>query len=399
MIVLRTYRGIDSKKIERVKMVDEATLKYEEYDTKIVKAVLKDLPNCIDNIELDKYGNIKLKNFNTAVKRKAYKQSYTKQHQVNHYCVITGYQHGLLSYIADTPDGHIASGCNVTLAEIALALNTKVEELRFFNGYIEMEGNKPSIFVYRDNGYRKLQNITAPILRETDLQFGDDWDVEIDEVTQEGVRVRTLGNATGKHTETIPGSICYVGKFLGGVNNLTVPISVHTLGVGCFEGLGDLYTIKFERGVAIIPESCFEGSLIEDIRFSGSEVEIGDNAFNDCYKLRGVIATSAKKIGRRAFSSSGIPRVLMSNVEVIGVEAFSYCDRLYKVALGNKLRVIEGGAFRNCTHLKEVYIPPTVEKIGKLAFDGCKRLSKIHLPYGTDVREGAIPKYTKILYY
>lgn len=67
---------------------------------------------------------------------------------------------------------------------------------------------------------------------------------------------------------------------------------------------------------------------------------------------------------------------------VVGIDAgaFSGCDGLYNVIIGNKVTSIGNEAFSNCTNLKLIRIPDVVSDIGTSAFAGCTNLNNVILP-------------------
>lgn len=94
------------------------------------------------------------------------------------------------------------------------------------------------------------------------------------------------------------------------------------------------------------------------------------------------LPNSVKRIGACAFAGSKISYVVIgSGVEVIGKQAFDYCESLSSIILGScdyelgtlvesSLEVIESYAFRDCSSLEKIVIPDTVKSIGSYAFRG-----------------------------
>lgn len=397
MWCIRSYKDYNTNKYKGFRILNENTMEYKEFSTKEIKMILNYDPNGIYNLELDNYGNPRLKNINPEQKMKAYKQTYKNNLQINHYCIILGYSQGTLDFIADGIDGNIIHGMHNTLGEIAATLNIEdISKLKIANAMIRIENSKHCIYVFKDNNYRKLGDITSDSIYDI---FESDWIVEIENVTQEGLRLYSIQHRVGVGKTSIPVGVCHIERFDGGVNNLILPISIHTLGKKCFSELEDLTKLKFGNGLAIIPEGCCRDSSLREVVFSGYETEISDYAFDSCPKLQGPITTNAMKIGECAFCDTNISTVNLLKATEIGVQAFAYCSRLSKVKLYDGLTEIKGGAFRHCKELQEVTIPSTVNTIGKFAFDGCKKLKKVRIAHGTKIGQGAFPKQTKIIYY
>lgn len=80
-----------------------------------------------------------------------------------------------------------------------------------------------------------------------------------------------------------------------------------------------------------------------------------------------------------------IPRVIDGySMEVIGEEAFAYCQSLKHVDLGDYIKTIETAAFAGCTNLKSVTSGRTV-LVGREAFRDCTSLDTIGIQFGSDV--------------
>lgn len=112
------------------------------------------------------------------------------------------------------------------------------------------------------------------------------------------------------------------------------------------------------------------GSLTIPTEYKGSKVVmIGENAFNNCTKLTGVI----------------IPE----GVTAIGSSAFEGCTGLETINLPESLVTISDYAFFGCDSLKTVVLYPAVTSIGAYAFYDCAGLHSIAIPAGiTTIEEG-----------
>ena len=303
-----------------------------------------------------------------------------------------------MDFIADGITTNLVYGRNNTISEIATMLNiADTNKLNLFNGVVKIEGKRTAVYIYNNNtnSYRKL----GSILTATNNNFGKDWDVEIEGVTQDGIRVKHIENIKGEWNSEIPLGISHIERFDGGVNNLKIPMSVKTLGEGCFSEVDDLHKVIFDKGVKTIPNSCFRYSSINSVVFSGCEQEIGEYAFDSCDKLSGALVTNAVNIKARAFCDTALTLVNLCKIEEIGIEAFAYCQKLRRVKLSNNLRVIKAGAFRYCKDLDCLFIPSSVEIIDKLAFEGCSKLREVKMSHNTRVFNNTFPKNTKVIYY
>ena len=86
-------------------------------------------------------------------------------------------------------------------------------------------------------------------------------------------------------------------------------------------------------------------------------------------------------IGNGAFSFSDIRSIVIpDSVTYIGEEAFTWCQSLMFVTLGNGITSIEKGTFSLCQSLASIIIPDGVEVIGDEAFDWCGTLTSVTIP-------------------
>ncbi len=395
MYIVRVYKDYDTNKKLGAKIVDENTLMFKDVSWDELTYALKSHPNIIVNAEIDKYGRARLKNMNPKQKVKYYRQQYVDNLVIDQYCIITGSSLGEISFIADSNDG-IESGKNVNIGDIASILHVvDISKLKLYNAYIEIGNNDYEIFLYRENNYRKL-----PKLNITDIKnvIEPGWGYKIDSIGQDGIRLQSLERIDETGEATVPNGISHIGRFIGGVNHLILPISVKSLDEGCFEETDDLYKITLGMGIAYIPESCFENSSLRECRFSGYEEGIGESAFESSM-LQGSVVTSAIKIDKCAFSQTNISSVVTTRAQEIGVCAFEYCLKLTRLKFDDQLVVIKGGAFRGCARLTEVYLPKHVKYIGKHAFKDCSKLKVARVPLDCDIKEDAFPKKCQIIKY
>ncbi len=71
--------------------------------------------------------------------------------------------------------------------------------------------------------------------------------------------------------------------------------------------------------------------------------------------------------------------VIGDNVRIIGSEAFSHCDNLTSVIISESVTNIDNEAFAGCTSLKNIVIGEKVEFVGEGAFKDCNSLQSIIL--------------------
>ena len=97
------------------------------------------------------------------------------------------------------------------------------------------------------------------------------------------------------------------------------------------------------------------------------------------------IDNRSKKICANAFLSNRFNKnklksIGLSNIEYIGIAAFSGCNSLQSVTIPNSVTSIGDRAFSGCNSLQSVTIPNSVTSIGEYAFSRCKSLQIVTIP-------------------
>lgn len=88
-------------------------------------------------------------------------------------------------------------------------------------------------------------------------------------------------------------------------------------------------------------------------------------------------------IGNQVFLGTDIESLEIPDTVVsIGEEAFSNCEKLKTVKLGNSVEIIGDKAFLSCKELNEINIPASVKTIGNGAFSCCYALRGFNLGEG-----------------
>lgn len=72
--------------------------------------------------------------------------------------------------------------------------------------------------------------------------------------------------------------------------------------------------------------------------------------------------------------------IIPDGVEVIGAQAFAWCNNLSSVTIPNSVKRIEPYAFRSCTNLTNVNFPDSIISIDAYAFYHCRSLASITIP-------------------
>lgn len=217
-----------------------------------------------------------------------------------------------------------------------------------------------------------------------------------EENSQRGRLYSNYGLKTPVAVHRVPENVVGIQKFTGGCNTLEIHANL-TLGKGCFEDALDVWKVIFLAGTTKVDPFAFYNSQVQDASFSSEMDKIGTGAFaNSC--LRGNVITNASYISSSAFEGTDIVTAKLFKVKYIGKSAFSECEKLKKLVLGDFLEVIEPQAFWYCTSLRDVMIPPTTKVIGRGAF-AYSPMIKAMVPKHTIIEEGAFhPKATVLRY-
>jgi hypothetical protein len=132
-----------------------------------------------------------------------------------------------------------------------------------------------------------------------------------------------------------------------------------------------------EREVMSIPE------IVIPATYKNLPVtEIGKEAFRRCKTLKDItIPDGIKNIGYRAFSSTGLTKVVIpKTVEKFGDSVFAECSALESIKLPDGMKRIESTMFAKCSMLKDITIPESVTLLHDGAFSECSSLTHITIP-------------------
>ncbi|MBE6668412.1 MAG: hypothetical protein E7607_08920 [Ruminococcaceae bacterium] len=139
--------------------------------------------------------------------------------------------------------------------------------------------------------------------------------------------------------------------------------------------------IELPNSIKIIGENAFENCYyLTGIVIPDSVESIGANAFKDCIAFTEItVPESVSYMGEGVFEycNSLVKANIPSKITAIAKETFNCCNNLTEVSLHNGITAIGDDAFAYCYALKNVNIPDSVTEIGAGAFSGCKALEKI----------------------
>ena len=142
----------------------------------------------------------------------------------------------------------------------------------------------------------------------------------------------------------------------------------------CDAAFKDIWSIKVPISIR---KSGGDYGCINNIIIPNSVIEVGDNAFDGCRKLRRInIPNSVTRIGDEAFKyCESLETIEIPNsVTSIGDNVFCHCKALRNVTIPDSVKSIGNYAFYDCESLRNIFIPNSVTDIGRCAFKFCKTL-------------------------
>ena len=219
-----------------------------------------------------------------------------------------------------------------------------------------------------------------------------------------GYGVELVRNAEGKVVKAIVSGVNgkvpdgFFANLKGSVDENGKPIAVPA------ERWADLTEVVIKDSVTEIGKDVFQGCVgLTKVTIPDSVKKIGTWSFYMCKGLKNVDIPANMEIGDSSFRQSGLEQVTVSggsvgnyafhridnlkkisiNCETIGEEAFSGCDYLTDITLGENVKTLGDKAFYTCDALERVEIPSTVTDIGEKTFYSCPALKEAIIRAGT----------------
>ncbi len=144
------------------------------------------------------------------------------------------------------------------------------------------------------------------------------------------------------------------------------------------ECTGNISRLRIADGITAIGDGVFQnGNLLTEVTLPLSVKSIGKRAFADCKWLKTIYqAQGVEQIGDMAFSGCGmLEKVELSDsLRQMGVKAFENCTSLKEILIPEGVEEIPDKSFYRCHNLEQVQFPSTLKQIGKEAFAFCHKL-------------------------
>lgn len=220
-------------------------------------------------------------------------------------------------------------------------------------------------------------------------------------------RLAVIGDLHG--TLTIPEGVTEI--YPDSLNNTSIrnvqfPRSLQTIPINCFKNCRNLEELTIPQTITKIEWHAFEGcTALKKVTING-HADVSTDAFEGCSSLKELIINGSvgdlrfseipnlKKVSLLCYIKetngsffSKLPNfngckkleeVELQNVEEIGGNTFSHCDRLRNVIIGKTTKRITNYAFYDCTSLESITIPEGCVEVA--GFNGCTNLRNINLP-------------------
>ena len=283
---------------------------------------------------------------------------------------------------------------------------------------ISIPGSVVSIGAYAFSGCSHLTEISLP---DTKISFG----------------IGVFSNCAALKQITLPGSLTSIPESFmstSGIESITIPEHVTTIGSHAFENSGSLSAVTFPVSVTQINSNAFANTAVADVYYAGNMEDVpkiniavanqsllqavwhcADSTGNypastisggsgEEGETSGVLTTGLIWVldadGKLTVSGNGvIPAftgtlaapwyanrtkiktiTLADGVRSIGAYAFSGCAQLVSVSLPESLISIGDYAFSNCSKLADLTLPGHLLTIGQNAFSYCTSLISLEIP-------------------
>lgn len=204
---------------------------------------------------------------------------------------------------------------------------------------------------------------------------------------------------------SLPG-FCFSGCWK--LSNIVLPNNITSLGDRCFGGCHLLNSIMLPPGVVSLGKSCFENTGLEnvtipegvsslgsctfcncdrlvDITLPNSITSLGSACFSGCSSLKNInLPYALTSMGFQCFSGcTSLTKIqLPSSLTTLGFGCFDGCKGLESIAIPQGLTLLDGQCFQDCSNLSTIILPKSIVSIGNECFKGCEKLADIVLPEG-----------------
>ncbi len=177
------------------------------------------------------------------------------------------------------------------------------------------------------------------------------------------------------------GTILLAGTSPDANGNVTIPDGTEVIGERAFYYVTNLTSVSFPDSVREIGAYAFAVSRgLEGITFGDGLEIIGNNAFTQSALTSVTIPATVKRVEDYAFYDCTELVEAVLHAEYIGVSAFSYCESLKDLTLGEGIKEIGDSAFYN-TIVSKISLPDSLVRIGERVFNNYDEEIRSGTPY------------------
>lgn len=159
------------------------------------------------------------------------------------------------------------------------------------------------------------------------------------------------------------------------IEKINLPSKIEAIGENAFKNASALKEINIPKAVKTIQKDAFDGCV------SLEKAVIEDNASWCGVSLENEKSNPAYYTGALVIDGKTDSLVIDEAVETLNPYVFYNCSELKSVDLSN-VKIIGKNAFEKCTGLSVLDVPSSVEVIGEKAFAGCNSISSLNLSEG-----------------
>lgn len=187
--------------------------------------------------------------------------------------------------------------------------------------------------------------------------------------------------------------------------SFTIPQGIESIGNNAFAG-SYLENIILPDSILSIEDGAFEFcNYLTDITLPDSIAFIGGSPFWYCENLVSITVSPnhpylevidgvlySKPDNRLVYYPFTLENPVFSvpeGIRIINAGAFANCSSITKITLPKSIISIERNAFHQCRNLTSINLPDSILTIGAMAFSGCSSLANITLPCNvTSIEKG-----------